>query len=73
MEAWIPIHRIAALAHLWGGAGKWRPLVSARSWSILLITHDPTAMSAPDDRLPTLKEAIEAADRRRRSSLGGES
>lgn len=62
-RGWIPLHRLPVLTNLWGGAGRFRAIASGRRWSILLIRHDPTLPAVPADQRPTLRQAIDEADR----------
>lgn len=60
-NGWIPLHRIAVLANLHGGGGKFRKVAAGRNWSLLLVRRDDSIPSVPPADRPTLREAIDAA------------
>lgn len=64
-NGWIPLHRIAVLANLHGGGGKFCKVVSGRSWSLLLVVRDRSMPSVPEGQRPTMRQAIDDADRGR--------
>ncbi|MEV6800535.1 hypothetical protein AB0M91_19640 [Micromonospora rifamycinica] len=59
---WIPIRRIAVLAHLHGGGARFRALAAGRGWAIILIRHDRRMPAVPAAERITLAEAIDQAD-----------
>ncbi|MGA4726278.1 hypothetical protein ACPB67_02560 [Micromonospora taraxaci] len=61
-HGWIPVRRISVLAHLYGGAGRFRALAAGRSWSIILIRRDRSMPAVPVAERITLAEAIRDAD-----------
>lgn len=69
-EGWIPLHRLATLTNLWGGAGKFRKVAAGRNWSLLLVRRDDSTPPVPPEQRPTLREAIDNADRAAERELG---
>jgi hypothetical protein len=61
-RGWIPIRRIAVLAHLHGGAAKFCNVASGRSWSLVLIRRDRTMPAVPHAERISMREAIDQAD-----------
>lgn len=59
----FPIRRIAALVHAYGGAARFRALAAGRTWAVLLVLKDPSMPAVPPEQRPTLREAIDVADR----------
>lgn len=59
---WTPIRRIAVLAHLFGGAGRFRTIAAGRGWAIVLIRRDRTMPAVPVAERISLAEAIREAD-----------
>ncbi|MBF9135168.1 hypothetical protein I0C86_40530 [Plantactinospora sp. S1510] len=61
-KGWIPIRRIAVLANLYGGAGRFCTLVSGRTWMVLLVRRDRSMPAVPEAERLTFAEALEQAD-----------
>lgn len=61
-RGWIPIRRIAVLAHLHGGAAKFCTVASGRSWSLVFIRRDRSMPAVPRSERISMREAIEQAD-----------
>jgi hypothetical protein len=62
LQPWIPIGRISVLAHLHGGAARFRTIVAGRSWALLWVRKDPSMPAVPPDARPSMREAIDRAD-----------
>jgi len=37
---WVPIGRLRVLPGLWGGRGRWRKVIAARNWAIIVVRRD---------------------------------
>lgn len=61
-KGWIPIHRIAVLANLYGGAGRFCTLVAGRGWAVLLVRRDQSMPAVPAAERLTFGEALDLAD-----------
>ncbi|WP_213452872.1 hypothetical protein [Rhizomonospora bruguierae] len=57
-----PLRRIAVLAHLFGGAGRFRAIAAGRGWAIVLICRDRNMPAVPAAERISLTEAIRQAD-----------